>query len=174
MNRITGSTWGIWVAGLLATVAATILNIIFLYLSQTVFEIVPRVTTTFGSVELGELGLLQTALVTIIPGIVGTVIYWLLVRFTPYPNVLFGALAFLVFALSLGGPFALAITGPEKLVLSILHLIPAVVITKSLLVAGWAACCCDEEWCEDEHCKECIVICDDCGEEDCAECSVVV
>lgn len=165
-------TRGILTTGLMATLGGIILNVVFLYLAHTVFDIWPRVTMG-QSTELVTLGYAQVVIATLVPGLVATLLYWVLVRFTAWPNILFGLLSFVVLVLSFFGPFMLEIPGAEQLVLVILHVLPALAITPTLMIAGLFSedTCCDdcdmEEFCDDENCEECIIICDECGEEDC-------
>ncbi len=168
-------TRGIFSTGLMATFGAIVLNIVFLYLSRTVFDIWPHVTIG-QSTELVVLGYPQTIIATLIPGLVATVLYWALLRWTPWPNSIFGIISFIVLVLSFFGPFMLEIPGYEQLVLVMLHVLPAIAIVPTLMIAGFFAqddeCCddCDmEDFCNDDDCEDCIIICDECGEDDCEE-----
>ncbi len=166
-------TKGIFMSGLSAAIGAVILNVVFLYLSWNVFDIHPRVTMGTSDV-LTDLGMLQVVIATLIPGIVATALYWMLARFTFWPNLIFGITSFVVLVLSFFGPFMLPVTGAEQLVLVMLHILPALAITPTLIIAGLCACdCCDEDcdddcdvdYCDDEDCEECVIICEECGSE---------
>lgn len=167
-------TRGILTTGLMATLGGIILNVVFLYLARMVFDIWPHVTMG-QSTELVNLGYMQVVIATLIPGLVATLVYWALVRFTAWPNIIFAIVSFVVLVLSFFGPFMLEIPGGEQLVLVILHVLAALAIAPTLMIAGLCSeddCCddCDmEEFCDDENCEECIIICDECGEEDCEE-----
>ena len=172
--QYTQPTRGIFSTGLMATLGAIILNVVFLYLSHQVFAIWPHVTIG-QSTELVKLGYIQVVIATLIPGLVATLVYWALVRFTAWPNIIFGIVSFVVLVLSCFGPFMLEVPGSEQLVLVILHVLAALAIAPTLMIAGLCSeddCCDDcgmEEFCDDENCEECIIICDECGEEDCEE-----
>lgn len=172
--QYTQPTRGIFSTGLMATLGAIILNVVFLYLSHQVFAIWPHVTMG-QSTELVNLGYMQVVIATLVPGLVATLVYWALVRFTAWPNIIFGIVSFVILVLSFFGPFMLEIPGGEQLVLVILHVLAALAIAPTLMIAGLCSeddCCddCDmEEFCDDENCEECIIICDECGEDDCEE-----
>jgi len=172
--RTMQPTRGILSTGLMATLGAIILNVVFLYLAWNVFDIHPQVNMGANG-ELIQLGMVRVVLVTLIPGLVATLLYWVLVRFTPWPNIIFGTVSFIILVVSFFGPFMLEIPGYEQLVLVMFHVLAAIAIAPTLMIAGLFTeddCCDDcgmEEFCDDENCEECIIICDECGAEDCEE-----
>lgn len=73
----------VWLAGLLATLAATVVNLVAWLLVQQVFDADLQVPREPGSTVLQDLPLAQVIMITVASGVVGAVALWLLTRRGP-------------------------------------------------------------------------------------------
>ena len=121
----------LFTVGLIAGVLAAVLNLI-------VYAIAAAVGVPF-DVQMGPgapiqpIGALQFIMASIVPALIGTGLYALLVRFTRNATPIFIGIAIVVALLSLASPLGMQVALSTRLTLAVLHLTTAAIITLTLL-----------------------------------------
>ena len=115
--------------GLKGGVMAAILNLIIFELAFRVFDVGFNVVLGGVPSVVAEWNVIVAS---IIPSLVASVIYFLLVKKTSKPDKIFRILAVVFLLFSFGGPFTMASALSDKLVLGLMHIVAAFEITKSL------------------------------------------
>jgi hypothetical protein len=128
-RRPTAAPSAIARAGGLAALIAVVANVAIYLVAAAVGAIDPTVAGPTGD----PIGLTAVLILTIGPAIVATALFALLARFTPRPGAIFLAIAALVFAAFLFGPFNLGAPLAMVLVLELMHLVVAIPVVALLL-----------------------------------------
>jgi hypothetical protein len=118
----------VWRAGLLAALAATVVNVIAWVLIQQVFDAGLQIPTQPGSTELNSLPVGPVILVTAFSGLVGTVVLWLLTRRGPSGVRLWAVLAVTFGVLSALPALGIDVSTARQLGLVLFHLLATVVV----------------------------------------------
>jgi hypothetical protein len=118
----------VWRAGLLAALAATVVNAVAWVLVQQVLDAGLEIPAQPGSTELSALPLGAVVLVTAFSGLVGAVVLWLLTRRGPSGVRLWAALAVAFGVLSALPAFGIDTTTARQLGLVLFHLLATVVV----------------------------------------------
>jgi hypothetical protein len=121
-------------AGPLATAAAVLVNLLFFSLTKALGEqyILPL---DGSSTNLGPMSILMPVVVTLVPGLLATILFGLLLRFARSPVIAFLSVCVTALLLSFGGPFYLpSATLVTKLLLCSMNLIAGVIITAGILI----------------------------------------
>jgi hypothetical protein len=118
----------VWRAGLLAALAATVVNALVWVLLQPVLDVGLEIPVEPGSAELDELPLGAVIAVTAASGLLGAVVLWLLTRRGPSGIRLWVILAVAFGALSLLSPLGLDVSTGRQLGLVLFHLLATVVV----------------------------------------------
>jgi hypothetical protein len=118
----------VWRAGLLAALAATVVNAVAWLLLQQVFDAGLQVPTGPGSTELNDLPLAVVVLTTLVTGLLGAVVLWLLARRGPSGIRLWTLLAAAFGILSGFAAFSLDVSLGRQLGLVLFHLLATVVV----------------------------------------------
>ena len=123
----------LWV-GPLATLAAILVNLLYYGLTKAFGE--QYLMPLEGSNSLsGPMPVSMLGLVILIPGILATIFFGLLLRFTRRPVTVFLSVSLAALLLSLGGPINLpAVSMQTKILLGGMHIIAAAVITGGILL----------------------------------------
>jgi H+/Cl- antiporter ClcA len=131
----------VWRAGLLAALAATVVNAVAWVLVQQVLDAGLEIPAQPGSTELSALPLGAVIFVTAFAGLVGTAVLWLLTRRGPSGIRLWAILAAAVGALSALTAFGLDTTTARQLGLVLFHLLATVVMiaVARQQLARWSA-----------------------------------
>ena len=131
----------VWRAGLLAALAATVVNSVAWVLVQQVLDAGLEIPAQPGSTELSALPLGAVILVTAFAGLVGTAVLWLLTRRGPPGIRLWAVLAAAFGALSALPAFGLDTTTARQLGLVLFHLLATVVMiaVARQQLARWSA-----------------------------------
>jgi hypothetical protein len=130
----------VWRAGLLAALAATVVNGLAWVLLQQVLDAGLQVPSQPGGSELSSLPLGAVLFVTAFSGLVGAVVLWLLTRRGPSGVRLWALLAMAFGALSALPAFGLDVSTGRQLGLVLFHLLATVtelVVVRQQL-ARWA------------------------------------
>jgi Family of unknown function (DUF6069) len=130
----------VWRAGLLAALAATVVNGLAWVLLQQVLDAGLQVPSQPGGTELSSLPLGAVLFVTAFSGLVGAVVLWLLTRRGPSGVRLWAMLAVAFGALSALPAFGLDVSTGRQLGLVLFHLLATVtelVVVRQQL-ARWA------------------------------------
>jgi hypothetical protein len=133
-------TGPVWRAGLLAALAATVVNGLAWVLLQQVLDAGLQVPSQPGSTELSSLPLGAVVLVTAFAGLLGAVVLWLLARRGPSGVRLWAMLAVAFGVLSALPAFGLDVSTGRQLGLVLFHLLATVtelVVVRQQL-ARWA------------------------------------
>lgn len=120
------------VAGLIGSAVASVVNVVLFYLGQAING-GPLMMTTPGSTGPEGLELVMVLMLSLGPGLVAGVAYWILGRFTAQPNRWFLGLAAIVFAAFFFGPFNVATGAVTIAILELMHVGAAAPILWSLL-----------------------------------------
>jgi len=131
----------VWRAGLLAALAATVVNAVAWVLVQRVLDAGLEIPAQPGSTELSALPLGAVILVTAFAGLVGTAVLRLLTRRGPSGIRLWAVLAAAFGALSALPAFGLDTTTTRQLGLVLFHLLATVVMiaVARQQLARWSA-----------------------------------
>jgi Family of unknown function (DUF6069) len=116
----------VWRAGLLAALAATVVNGLAWVLLQQVLDARLQIPSQPGGTELSSLPLGAVLLVTAFSGLVGAVVLWLLTRRGPSGVRLWALLAVAFGALSALPAFGLDVSTGRRLGLVLFHLLATV------------------------------------------------
>jgi Family of unknown function (DUF6069) len=118
----------VWRAGLLAALAATVVNGLAWVLLQQVLDVGLHVPVEPGSTELNALPLGAVLIVTALSSLVGAVVLWLLTRRGPSGVRLWAILAVAFGVLSSLSAFGLDVSTARQLGLVLFHLLATVVV----------------------------------------------
>jgi hypothetical protein len=118
----------VWRAGLLAALAATVVNALAWVLIHQVLDAELRIPVEPGSTELNAMPLGAVVLVTAFSGLVGAVVLWLLTRRGPSGVRLWAILAVAFGVLSALPAFSIDVTTARQLGLVLFHLLATVVV----------------------------------------------
>lgn len=121
-------------AGPLATLLAVLVNLLFYGVTKALGQqyILPL---DGGSSNLGPMPILMPIVVTLVPGLLATVLFGLLMRLARSPVVVFLSVCVAALILSFGGPFNLPSASlATKILLSIMNVIAGGIITAGILV----------------------------------------
>jgi hypothetical protein len=118
----------VWRAGLLATLAAAVVNAVAWLLLQQVFDAGLQVPTGPGSTELDDLPLAVVVLTTVVTGLLGAVALWLLARRGPSGVRLWTLVAAAFGILSGFAAFSVDVSLGRQLGLFLFHLLTAAVV----------------------------------------------
>jgi hypothetical protein len=118
----------VWQAGLLAALAAVVVNTLAWVLLQQVLDVGLQIPAQPGSTELSSLQLGAVVFVTAFAGLVGAAVLWLLTRRGPSGIRLWAILAVVFGALSALPALGLDVTTGQKLGLVLFHLLATVVM----------------------------------------------
>jgi Family of unknown function (DUF6069) len=118
----------VWRAGLLAALAATVVNGLAWVLLQQVVDAGLQVPSQPGGTELSSLPLGAVLLVTAFAGLLGAVVLWLLTRRGPSGVRLWALLAVAFGALSALPAFGLDVSTGRRLGLVLFHLLATVTV----------------------------------------------
>ncbi|HEX2156950.1 MAG TPA: DUF6069 family protein [Actinomycetes bacterium] len=127
-SRTALPTGPVWRAGLLAALAATVVNAVAWVLVQQVLDAGLEIPAQPGSTELSALPLAAVVLVTAFSSLVGAVVLWLLTRRGPSGVRLWAALAVTFGVLSALPAFGIDTTTARRLGLVLFHLLATVVV----------------------------------------------
>jgi Family of unknown function (DUF6069) len=116
----------VWRAGLLAALAATVVNALVWVLLQPVLDVGLQVPVEPGSTALNELPLGAVIAVTAASGVLGAVVLWLLTRRGPSGIRLWVILAVAFGVLSSLSPLGLDVSTARQLGLVLFHLLATV------------------------------------------------
>ena len=122
-------SWG----GPVATVAAILVNLLYYGVTKALGEqyIIPL---DGSSSHLGPMPILMTVGAILVPGLLATVFFGLLIRFSRKPATVFLSVSVAALILSFGGPFNLpAASMQTKILLSGMQVIAAGVISSGIL-----------------------------------------
>ena len=118
----------VWRAGLLAALAATVVNAIVWVLLQPVLDAGLQIPAQPGSTELNELPLGAVVFITALSSLVGAVVLWLLTRRGPSGVRLWVILAIAFGVLSALPAFGIDVSTGRQLGLVLFHLMATVVV----------------------------------------------
>ena len=118
----------VWRAGLLAALAATVVNGLAWVLLQQVLDVGLEIPSQPGGTELTSLPLSAVLFITAFSGLVGAVVLWLLTRRGPSGIRLWAILAVAFGALSALPAFGIDTTTARRLGLVLFHLLATVVV----------------------------------------------
>jgi hypothetical protein len=118
----------VWQAGLLAALAAVVVNGLAWLLLQQVLDVGLQIPSQPGGTELTSLPLSAVLFVTAISSLVGAVVLWLLTRRGPSGVRLWAILAVAFGALSALPAFGIDTTTGRQLGLVLFHLLATVVV----------------------------------------------
>jgi hypothetical protein len=130
----------VWRAGLLAALAATVVNVVAWLVLHPVLDVGLQIPREPGSTELYEMPLAAVVLTTAVTGLVGTVVLWLLTRRGPSGIRLWAVLAAAFGALSAVPAFSLDVSMARQLGLVLFHLLATVTVIAVVRqqLARWA------------------------------------
>ena len=121
-------------AGPVATLAAILADMAYYALTKALGESY-RIPLDGNSTHLGPMPLLTPILAILVPGLLASIFFGLLLRFARKPATVFLSVSITALILSFGGPFDLpAATMPTKILLSGMHVIAAGIITTGILL----------------------------------------
>jgi hypothetical protein len=131
----------VWQAGLLAALAATVVNGIVWFLLQRVVDVGLEIPSQPGGTELTSLPLSAVLFVTALSSLVGAVVLWLLTRRGPSGLRLWAILAVAFGVLSALPAFGLDTSIGRRLGLVLFHLLATVTVLAVVRqqLARWAA-----------------------------------
>ena len=131
----------VWQAGLLAALAATVVNGIAWFLLQQAFDVGLEIPSQPGGTELTSLPLSAVLFITAFSGLIGAVVLWLLTRRGPSGIRLWAILAVAFGALSALPAFGLDTSIGRRLGLVLFHLLATVTVLAVVRqqLARWAA-----------------------------------
>jgi hypothetical protein len=120
-------------AGPIATTTAILLVLLYYWLTRPLGDhyVLPL---DGNSAHLGQMPALMPVFAVLVPGLIATVFFGLLIRFSKKPATVFLSVCVAALILSFGGPFNLpAASMQTRLLLSSMQLLAAVVITSGIL-----------------------------------------
>ena len=131
----------VWQAGLLAALAATVVNGIAWFLLQQVFDVGLEIPSQPGGTELTSLPLSAVLFITAFSSLIGAAVLWLLTRRGPSGIRLWAILAVTFGALSALPAFGLDTSIGRRLGLVLFHLLATVTVLAVVRqqLARWAA-----------------------------------
>jgi hypothetical protein len=131
----------VWQAGLLAALAATVVNGVVWFLLQQVFDVGLEIPSQPGGTELTSLPLSAVLFITAFASLVGAVVLWLLTRRGPSGIRLWAILAVVFGALSALPAFGLDTSIGHRLGLVLFHLLATVTVLTVVRqrLARWTA-----------------------------------
>ena len=131
----------VWQAGLLAALAATVVNGIAWFLLQQVFDVGLEIPSQPGGTELTSLPLSAVLFITAFSSLIGAAVLWLLTRRGPSGIRLWAILAVAFGALSALPAFGLDTSIGRRLGLVLFHLLATVTVLAVVRqqLARWAA-----------------------------------
>jgi hypothetical protein len=131
----------VWQAGLLAALAATVVNGVVWFLLQQVFDVGLEIPSQPGGTELTSLPRSAVLFITAFPSLVGAVVLWQLTRRGPSGIRLWAILAVAFGALSALPAFGLDTSIGRRLGLVLFHLLATVTVLAVVRqqLARWAA-----------------------------------
>jgi len=118
----------VWQAGLLAALAAVVVNGLTWVLLQQVLDVGLQIPSRPGGTELTSLPLSAVLFITASSGLVGAVVLWLLTRRGPSGVRLWAILAVAFGALSALPAFSIDVSTARQLGLVLFHLLATVVV----------------------------------------------
>ena len=118
----------VWQAGLLAALAATVVNGVVWFLLQQVFDVGLEIPSQPGGTELSALPLSAVLFITAFSSLVGAAVLWLLTRRGPSGVRLWAILAVAFGALSALPAFGLDTSIGRRLGLVLFHLLATVTV----------------------------------------------
>ena len=118
----------VWQAGLLAALAAAVVNGLAWVLLQQVLDVGLQIPSRPGGTELTSLPLSAVLFITASSGLVGAVVLWLLTRRGPSGVRLWAILAVAFGALSALPAFSIDVSTARQLGLVLFHLLATVVV----------------------------------------------
>jgi hypothetical protein len=118
----------VWQAGLLAALAAVVVNGLVWVLLQQVLDVGLQIPSRPGGTELTSLPLSAVLFITASSGLVGAVVLWLLTRRGPSGVRLWAILAVAFGALSALPAFSIDVSTARQLSLVLFHLLATVVV----------------------------------------------
>ncbi len=121
-------------AGPVATLAAILADVLYYTLTKSFGEqyLIP---VDGSSTQVSPLPVLVPILAILVPGLLASGLFGLLLRFSRQPATVFLSVAIAALILSFGGPFSLpAATMQTKLLLSGMQVIAAIIITGGILL----------------------------------------
>jgi hypothetical protein len=118
----------VWQAGLLAALAAAVVNGLVWVLLQQVLDVGLQIPSRPGGTELTSLPLSAVLFITASSGLVGAVVLWLLTRRGPSGVRLWAILAVAFGALSALPAFSIDVSTARQLGLVLFHLLATVVV----------------------------------------------
>ena len=118
----------VWQAGLLAALAAVVVNGLVWVLLQQVLDVGLQIPSRPGGTELTSLPLSAVLFITASSGLVGAVVLWLLTRRGPSGVRLWAILAVAFGALSALPAFSIDVSTTRQLGLVLFHLLATVVV----------------------------------------------
>jgi Family of unknown function (DUF6069) len=127
-SRTALPTGPVWRAGLLAALAAVVVNALVWVLLQQVLDVGLQVPAQPGSTELSSLPLGSVIGVTAVASLLGTAVLWLLTRRGPSGIRLWAILAVAFGVLSALPAFGLDVSTGRQLGLVLFHLLATVVV----------------------------------------------
>jgi hypothetical protein len=123
----------LWV-GPVAAVAASLANLLYFYVTKTL-GVQYLIPLDGSSSHLSPMPVVMPVIVTLIPGLLATIFFALLIRFAQKPATVFFSVSVAALILSFGGPFNLpAATLQTKILLSGMHVHAVVIITGGILL----------------------------------------
>ena len=131
----------VWRAGLLAALAATVVNTLAWVLLQQVLDVGLQVPVEPGGTELNGLPLGAVLVVTALSSLVGAVVLWLLTRRGPSGVRLWAILAVVFGVVSALPAFSIDVSTARQLGLVLFHLLATVVVIAVVRqqLARWTA-----------------------------------
>ena len=131
----------VWQAGLLAALAAVVVNGLVWFLLQQVLDVGLRIPSEPGGTELSSLPLSAVLFVTAFAGLVGAAVLWLLTRRGPSGIRIWAILAVVFGALSALPAFSIDTSMAHRLGLVLFHLLATVVVLAVVRqqLARWTA-----------------------------------
>ena len=127
-SRTALPTGPVWRAGLLAALAATVVNALAWVLVQQVLDAGLQIPAQPGSTDLNPLPLGLVIFITAFSGLVGAVVLWLLTRRGPSGVRLWAVLAVAFGVLSALPAFSIDVSTARQLGLVLFHLLATVVV----------------------------------------------
>jgi len=118
----------VWQAGLLAALAAVVVNGLAWVLLQQVLDVGLQIPSRPGGTELSSLPLSAVLVITASSGLVGAVVLWLLTRRGPSGVRLWAILAVAFGALSALPAFSIDVSTARQLGLVLFHFLATVVV----------------------------------------------
>ena len=120
-------------AGPLATLLAILADLAFYALTRTFGEQY-RIPLDGNSAHLGPMPVLTPILAILVPGLLASGFFALLLRFARKPATVFLSVSLTALILSLGGPFDLPVAAMQtRILLSSMHVLAASIITAGIL-----------------------------------------